>query len=379
MNEEKKKISSPDALRFQNGPIVNAPSYWLEPCVSIQHPDWMIPLCFARGSLLRDPIEVEQARANWQEAVTLGCKTDWETAKLVEVVLPQLHGILTKGMLEAKRVGWRTTHTIRFRNLEVFEDVQALAQVFTERDVNIYSAILKACREYKKTHPECKQPFQSMTWTREQWTVLGKLGFVPIPPEEIKTHMQKFADELQAQLKKIGQDPLEGMKLAVWAHHQLSAIMPFAWEGNGRLARLVSGCLLMRFGFLPPVHHPKSEYIHAVGCGNHDFKYLLLYFTDQIRQVHKWLVDSKQLLTREAYMEKVEQILDTPIVPAPIKKGTRRKAAPVPTLDDVAHTVQHIELRRSERIRGKMYGIRTSHTVRETSSASATVETSQKK
>lgn len=332
------KIPDPKAAprlpRYSTTSINAAPDYWRESCVSVLHDDWTIPICFAQGNPEHDPIYTAVAQKNWSNAIDFIMKIDVKTCDWVAQVLPTLHRLLVDQLLPADKCGWRTTMTMRMRAIGIMSDVQALAQVWTEEDIETYNGLLQDFAQYRKQHvgqaSTRTRLFEEMLATRslstEEQTTMKKIAFLPCDAKQIPSLVQAWATQLQKDMASVT-TPFDGFKLAVWTHHQLSAICPMAWQGNGRIARLISGRILLTYGFLPPVHNPKHAYMDAIVRGNGDLKYLLGYFADQIRQLHASLVDpsTQTLFPVVEYRKRVEQLLDTPIRPI-INNKTQTKS-----------------------------------------------------
>ncbi len=67
--------------------------------------------------------------------------------------------------------------------------------------------------------------------------------FMPPSPQQIKPRMTELIEWLRA-----NPDELRPVELAAVFHHKLVSIHPF-FEGNGRVARLLMNCILLKYGY----------------------------------------------------------------------------------------------------------------------------------
>ena len=125
-----------------------------------------------------------------------------------------------------------------------------------------------------------------------------------IPPDHI--HVQTFMDELVAFMNQKSDDKYELLKTAI-AHHRFAWIHPFG-NGNGRVVRLLTYALLIKYGF--NVKEGKILNPTAVFCNDRDIYYAQLAAADK--------GDDKSLLVWCDYVltgilgevKKVNQLLD---------------------------------------------------------------------
>jgi len=88
-----------------------------------------------------------------------------------------------------------------------------------------------------------------------------------VPPESFK--VQPYMDELLAFVNEKGPDKYDLLKTAI-AHHRFTWIHPFG-NGNGRVVRLITYALLIKYGF--NVKDGKILNPTAVFCNDRDFYY----------------------------------------------------------------------------------------------------------
>jgi Fic family protein len=88
-----------------------------------------------------------------------------------------------------------------------------------------------------------------------------------VPPEHFQ--VQSYMDELLAFVNKKGPDKYDLLKTAI-AHHRFTWIHPFG-NGNGRVVRLLTYALLIKYGF--NVKDGKLLNPTAVFCNDRDFYY----------------------------------------------------------------------------------------------------------
>ena len=95
-----------------------------------------------------------------------------------------------------------------------------------------------------------------------------------IPPDHL--HVQTFMDELVAFMNQKSDDKYELLKTAI-AHHRFAWIHPFG-NGNGRVVRLLTYALLIKYGF--NVKEGKILNPTAVFCNDRDIYYAQLAAAD---------------------------------------------------------------------------------------------------
>lgn len=96
-----------------------------------------------------------------------------------------------------------------------------------------------------------------------------------VPPEHI--HVQSYMDEFIAFINEKAPDKYDLLKTAI-AHHRFTWIHPFG-NGNGRVVRLLTYALLIKYGF--NVKDGKILNPTAVFCNNRDLYYEKLASADQ--------------------------------------------------------------------------------------------------
>ena len=157
------------------------------------------------------------------------------------------------------------------------------------------SALLKG--EYKKTE---NNP------TRE-----NGITILYCPPEQVSGEMDKLISLYNTQAK----DELHPLILATWFHHAFTTIPPFQ-DGNGRVARLISSLILIKYEYFPFTvlrKEAKERYIEALEkADNGDLQELVSYFGEvQKRNIQRALnirdVASTSLEeVQNIFVEKVE-------------------------------------------------------------------------
>lgn len=91
-----------------------------------------------------------------------------------------------------------------------------------------------------------------------------------VPPEHI--HVQSYMDELLQFMNEKGPDKYDLLKTAI-AHHRFTWIHPFG-NGNGRVVRLLTYALLIKYGF--NIKDGKILNPTAVFCNDRDYYYQIL-------------------------------------------------------------------------------------------------------
>ncbi len=89
--------------------------------------------------------------------------------------------------------------------------------------------------------------------------------FMPPPPQQIKPRMTELMEWLRA-----NPDELRPIELAAVFHHKLVSIHPF-FEGNGRVARLLMNCILLKYGypFAVVLRNDRGTYYRALREADH--------------------------------------------------------------------------------------------------------------
>lgn len=93
---------------------------------------------------------------------------------------------------------------------------------------------------------------------------------IHVPPEHI--HVQSYMDELLQFMNEKGPDKYDLLKTAI-AHHRFTWIHPFG-NGNGRVVRLLTYALLIKYGF--NIKDGKILNPTAVFCNDRDYYYQIL-------------------------------------------------------------------------------------------------------
>lgn len=106
-----------------------------------------------------------------------------------------------------------------------------------------------------------KTPGAYRTWN------VGITESTHVPPESFK--VQSYMDELLSFVNEKGPDKYDLLKTAI-AHHRFTWIHPFG-NGNGRVVRLLTYALLIKYGF--NVKDGKILNPTAVFCNDRDFYY----------------------------------------------------------------------------------------------------------
>ena len=106
-----------------------------------------------------------------------------------------------------------------------------------------------------------KTPGAYRTWN------VGITASTHVPPESFK--VQSYMDELLSFVNEKGPDKYDLLKTAI-AHHRFTWVHPFG-NGNGRVVRLLTYALLIKYGF--NVKDGKILNPTAVFCNDRDFYY----------------------------------------------------------------------------------------------------------
>jgi excisionase family DNA binding protein len=88
---------------------------------------------------------------------------------------------------------------------------------------------------------------------------------MPPPPQEVKSRTVELLDWLQS-----NPDELRPIELAAIFHHRLVYIHPF-FEGNGRVARLLMNCVLLKYGypFVVVLRNDRGRYYRTLREADH--------------------------------------------------------------------------------------------------------------
>jgi len=131
------------------------------------------------------------------------------------------------------------------------------------------------------------------------------------PPEQVASEMDNLILIYNAQLH----EQLHPLILATWFHHAFTTIHPFQ-DGNGRMARLLTSLIFIKFGYFPFTvlrEEAKAKYIEALEQADKgEFQPLVTYFGEvQKRNIQKALnlkdVSSTSLAEVQAVLgQKVE-------------------------------------------------------------------------
>jgi excisionase family DNA binding protein len=114
--------------------------------------------------------------------------------------------------------------------LKYVEDVAKSGQLKEEHLLNLHQIIMKGVVE------------DAGTYRRGEVQITGA-KFIPPPSYEVPFKIRELVAEYNR-----NPDELVPIELAAWTHHQLAHIHPFT-DGNGRVARLLSNLILLRYGY----------------------------------------------------------------------------------------------------------------------------------
>ena len=89
--------------------------------------------------------------------------------------------------------------------------------------------------------------------------------FMPPPPQQVKPRMAELIEWL-----RVNPDELRPIELAAVFHHKLVCVHPF-FEGNGRVARLLMNCTLLKHGypFAVVLRNDRGTYYRALREADH--------------------------------------------------------------------------------------------------------------
>ena len=89
--------------------------------------------------------------------------------------------------------------------------------------------------------------------------------FMPPPPEEVEPRMVELFEWLN-----LNPDELRPIELAAVFHHKIVCILPF-FEGNGRVARLLMNCILLKheYPFAIVLRNDRGTYYRALREADH--------------------------------------------------------------------------------------------------------------
>lgn len=124
------------------------------------------------------------------------------------------------------------------------------------------------------------------------------------PPEQVDSEM----DNLVAVFNNAVSNDIHPIIISAWFHHSFSTIHPFQ-DGNGRVARLLSSVILIKFGFFPFTvlrEEAKIKYIQALELADEGSPQL---FMDYFQEVQKRNIQ-RALNLKEVTSTSFEEVSD---------------------------------------------------------------------
>jgi Fic family protein len=105
-----------------------------------------------------------------------------------------------------------------------------------------------------------------------------------IPPEELPTALDQFADTIHERWQELDKDPVP---LASWAEWELNrgSLHPF-YDGCGRISRSFAALLLVRSSWLLPRYDSLASYVEQ---GRRGQKYFAEYVRGRIEDCARWV------------------------------------------------------------------------------------------
>ncbi len=132
--------------------------------------------------------------------------------------------------------------------LKYIEDVAKSGQLREEHLLNLHQLVMNRVVE------------DAGTYRRGEVRITGA-KFIPLPPYEVPFKIRDMIEEYNR-----NSDELAPIELAAWTHHRLVHIHPFT-DGNGRVARLLTNLIMLRYGYPLAVilRVDRKKYLDSLG------------------------------------------------------------------------------------------------------------------